>query len=221
MPTKHERKSKLNKITVLFGCFLLFPIFGCGIGKRSAESGPEKINVAGPYTHKGTKMVFPEKFENLFRTGVTSFDQKEDDIGVGYSGNDLPLEITVFVYPAPKSVSFAAPEDAVERTRAVLFLKHYEALKGEILRSNASAVFLSEGDFELIQGRESYAGKLAKYKLNYRYALGERPSLSSLYLFQIGKWLVSYRITYLDSFEAEFDPMIRSLMNGLKFPPRP
>jgi len=210
---------KLNKVRFLFGWFLLISIVGCGVGKRPANSGPEKINVAGPYMHKKTKMVFPEKFENLFRTGVTKFDQKEEDIGVGYSGNDLPLEITVFVYPAPKNVSIAAPKDAVEHTRDLLFLNHYEALKGEVLRANASAVLLSEGDFELIQGQESYPGKVAKYKLNYTYALGERPSLSSLYLFQIGKWLVSYRITYLDSFENEFDPMIRSLMKGIKFPP--
>jgi hypothetical protein len=209
----------MSMVIRLFTCgILLFSILGCGIGKRPARFEPVRIDVAGSYLHKESKMVFPDRFGNLIRTEITQFDQNGTDIGVGYSGKNLPLVITVFVYPAPDLYSIGSPQEVVDHAREVLFQNHYEGLKGDVLRANASAVLQTDGEFELAQANETYTGKLAKYKLNYRFSLGERPSASSLYLFQVGKWLVSYRVTYPETFAAEFEPIVRSIMQGLKFP---
>jgi hypothetical protein len=202
----------------LLPALLALALLGCPAGPPPGQTGPVELQVTGPYVHKKTQMVFPEMIGNIHRTHVTRFDAAENDVGLTYSGNNLPLVISVFVYPAPRNIAILPAPGAAEAARTTLFLNHYAQLKSEVTNYNKTAAMVSDRDFDFHQGTENHSGKEAVFKLNYRFSLGEQPSSSLLYLFQTGEWLISYRITYPESFAKEFQPIVQELMQSIKFP---
>lgn len=58
----------------------------------------------GTYVHRGSGIEFPEQVGEFHRTAPRQYDEKGDDVGVGYARrvDGARLESTIFVFPPPR-----------------------------------------------------------------------------------------------------------------------
>lgn len=204
-------------LNVISALVLVVILAGC---QTVQVSMPTPIHVSGYYNHPGSGMVFPERVGEFQRVQITQFAPSEKDVGVGYNSNGVraPISATVYVYPAPRLISVGSPPSVVDDARTQLFHGHLEVLKREVMRAHPDARLLSEENFTLSQEGQKHNGRKVTFELAYTFGITSQDSISQICLFQTGKWLVKYRITFPKATTAEVQGAIGSLLNGIELP---
>ncbi len=181
---------------------------------------PNQIIVEGAYTHSGSKMVFPVYAGLLQRVRITQYAPAEQDVGVGYNLADAgaPVAATVYVYPAPRLTAIGSSPAMVEEARTRLFREHWEGTKSGILRVHPDATTVSDEEFVLTTAGQARMGRKATFALAYTFGEHRQDSLSELYLFQKGPWLIKYRITFPKTIQDEVRPVITDFFKALAWP---
>lgn len=209
-------------VSALLGVvFAVRPVVrGAEPGPSEKPEGPARIHVRGPYTHPGSKMEFPEQIGEFKRVEITRFDAAERDVGVGYNGADAAgvIVVTAYVYPAPKFVSVGSPPEVVELGKALLFRKHFEAVKAAVLARHRDIKVESDDEFVLTEGGRKHKGRKAVFDFPDDCPNKGDRSLSWLYLFEHGEWLIKYRVTFPKAAKERAPTQIDELMAALKWP---
>ncbi|AJQ94776.1 hypothetical protein [Gynuella sunshinyii] len=175
---------------------------------------PQQINTAGVYTHKKSESSFPEEFEGFTRVSTTRYDEQETEISVGYNHKDLPIALTLYVYPEPKVFSFGSPQNVIDLTRQTLFENEFKKSLRSIILSHENSKLLVSENYTLQQNGHIENGLHAELNYEENFA-GKYQLLSShFYLFHIGKWLFKYRVTY--PINLNIEPQIENFIS--KFP---
>ncbi len=170
-------------------------------GQATSTPWIQDVNVAGPFTHEASGMVFPTEIGWFRRTDVHRYDPESLDVGVGYllpSRRD-PIIATVYVYPIPSDqVARSAHGRLIDPDRSLR--AHYEETIREIRKAHAPAkvTIVSQQDTAHIhQGRE-YAGRAAVFEFEGPWAGSTERLRSYLYLFGpiAERWMIKYRFTH-------------------------
>ena len=206
---------KTNRVTILVAMVLALLIC-CPV----QTNGITSIHVRGNYRHQGFGMIFPESIGALKRVQITEFSPDGKDVGVGYNLISLisPIAITVYVYPAPSLMPASSPPDVAEMDRARLFQNHLNELKREILAASPSAKITADDDFSIMMGGQSYKGRKVTFQLFYNFDGRLQDSISQLYLFQNGTWLIKYRATYPKQTAITSEAAVVDFINKLVWP---
>ena len=186
---------------------ILFLFASCRVDPPQIANYQEKsLYITGPYHHKISGMIFPEKVGDFRRVSITQFTQEGNDTGVSYNANNFMNSIlaSVFVYPAPRIASFGSPSYVIENSRKIVLRDHLKELKNTITDEHPDAKLISEKDYTLTTGGKSYKGTKVVYELKFQYGFYSIDSISHLYLFQKGKWLIKYRITFPKTTAPQF-----------------
>ena len=80
------------KISTILGLILLISINGYS----QLRSSPKKIKFQDEYLHKETKTQFPKAFDELNLTEATSFDKRDNNIGVTYEKDGTRINIYLY-----------------------------------------------------------------------------------------------------------------------------
>lgn len=219
MPTRHSHtvsretprtKKPLSFLASLVGLL----ICGCPSVNLTVFE-PLPIEANGPYTHSGSGIPFLPSVGYFHRGRITQYDPKATDIGVGYNLNDMRYQVTVsvYVYPAPRVTSQGSPDNVVASTRALLFESHFETVKAEIVRLHPDAAVVSESNATRTENQMDYGGLKVIFEYQGQFAGQDQVLASHAYLFDYGKWLVKYRITYPKESEDRALPRIEDFMS--------
>jgi hypothetical protein len=106
----------------------------------------------------------------------------------------------------------------VEGARAHLFQGHLEAVKREIVGAHPDATLVSEEDFTLTEAGQTHKGRKVTYEFAYTFGAHSQDSISQLYLFQNGTWLVKYRVTFPKATADEAQAAVGDFLSGLAWP---
>ncbi|WP_428243271.1 hypothetical protein [Gynuella sp.] len=193
---------------------MVFALVLSGCFGSVARYQPQQVNATGMYTHQPSGSNFPEEFEGFYRVSITKFDERENDIGVGYNHKEMPIALTLYIYPEPKVLSFGSPKDVIDLAEQRVFENEFERSVREILLSHQNSKLVTRLNYTLHQSGYRDNGLFAEFSYVEDFA-GKYQSLNSqLYLFHIGSWIFKYRATYPETINAK--PQIENFM--LKFP---
>ena len=163
-----------------------------------------RVAAKGEWRHEPSGVVFPERFGDLQRTGISQYDMDGDDVSAGYSSLDRgwPLVMTIFVYPGPRMTAVDAPASAVAAAREAFarsivdreaeIVRQYHERKGEAcLETGRAAVTVPAPDGE-------HAGTLVSFDMSPPAGAPGDPKASLLYLFpwSARDWNVKVRVTH-------------------------
>lgn len=155
--------------------------------------------------HPASGMRFPLEVEGFQRDGMSRYDQRGEDVSVGYHRLDaqMALTATVYIYPS-------------ERYGGDLDRQFGEA-RDAVLRNRKGAELIGQGEMRLFQRGSYHNGRRAHFLV--KDPTGERPLVvSHLFLFMHGPWFIKYRATFpADQHEACDDALLR-FMAALPWP---
>lgn len=164
--------------------------------------GPE---LSHDLDHPASGMRFPIEVEGFQRDGMSRYDQRGDDVSVGYHRLDeqMALTATVYIFPSDRyggdiDVQFAEARDAV-------------------LRNRRGAELIGQGDMKILQLGEYRTGRRAHFLV--KDPTGERPlAVSHLFLFVHGSWFIKYRATFPAHQHEQCDDALLRFMAALPWP---
>ena len=207
---------KLLKSIMAVVMFLM--LSGCPKMNPRYLPQPKAVDAAGLYTHKQSGMVFPKTVDDFRRVSVLNYDTEGLHMSAGYDLFDPPRAIaaTVYIYPAPRVLSFGSPAKVVASARATLCQSEFEGRKQEILQAHPGAKLIEERDVSLVQSGATYSGKMAAFEYDDVFAHKHQAVGGCFYLFcYVGeKWVVKYRFSHPKDFEATKD--IEGFMRNLE-----
>ena len=165
-------------------------------------------------------MLFPENVGQFKRVQITQFSPAEKGVGIGYNLNNpvAPVVTTVYVYPAPRLISIGSPPDVVETGRAGLFQRHLEGIKQDIMRAHPDARLISDEDITLTEAGQTHKGRKVTFEFAYTFGQYSQDSISQLYLFQNGTWMIKYRVTFPRATSSKVEKAIAEFLNKLQWP---
>ena len=166
---------------------LLVFLIGCGLSSRLYK--PQKIKIDGDYIHQKTKLDFPENINDYKRGEITSFDEKDENIGVTYDLDNTNLfgEFTIYIYPAGTA------------TESRLTQQYFASLQ--------SIANVANKEIGAIQEILPY--QKDGYRVNGLFAkIDDGKKKTSLTLFECGKWFLKYRIT-TNSSKTDYMELLR------------
>jgi hypothetical protein len=182
-------------------------LVGCGASNRIYKS--RTINAKGDYTHQVTKIKFPTNVYDFKRKEITSYDDKEENVGVTYELNNPSTfsEFTVYVYPAGPA------------TESRLTQQYFSSLQ--------SITNVAKKGIGFSQKIVPY--KKDNYTVNGLFAKSKYDKLeTSLTLFECGQWFLKYRISTNSTDSAYINNLRDSLLEVFnpieivkKFPIKP
>lgn len=211
---------KLYKILLIF--LLSLTLFYYPTVHAQYLSTPEVIQTKGLYTQPASGMRFPVRVGEFQRVTLLRYDLQERDVSAGYNLITplCAIAATVYVYPAPSSVSTGSPPGTIPNTRARLSQNEFNTRKQEILDSHSGARLIQEKGIRLLQGAKTYSGMMATFEFEDIFGGQDKLLLSDLYLFCYveGDWIIKYRFTYPKNIEAskEIENFMRNLKWSLK-----
>lgn len=167
-------------------------------------------------------MRFPIRVGEFQRVTLLRYDFQERDVSAGYNLITplCAIAATLYVYPAPSSVSTGSPPGTIPNTQARLLQNEFQTRKREISDSHPGARLIQEKEIRLLQGVKLYSGMVATFEFEDVFG-GQTEVLSSdLYLFCYGQgeWIIKYRFTYPKNVNAskEIEDFMRNLKWTLK-----
>lgn len=166
---------------------LLLILVSCGLSSRLYK--PQKIKIEGDYIHFQTELTFPENISDFKRKEITSFDEKNENIGVTYDLYDKNIfsEFTIYIYPAGAA------------TESRLTQQYFASLQ--------SIANVASKEVDAIQEVLPY--QKDGYRVNGLFAkIDDGKNKTSLTLFECGKWFLKYRIT-TNSSKADYMELLR------------
>ncbi|GAA5061507.1 hypothetical protein GCM10023208_30930 [Erythrobacter westpacificensis] len=86
---------------------LVFLASCCGVVATAAMAQGEIANAPDPFVHSRAGVEFPLALDGFTRQRVYQFDDRGEDISIGYreSGFPTPITVTIYVYPRSGSCS--------------------------------------------------------------------------------------------------------------------
>jgi hypothetical protein len=165
----------------------LFVFLGCLAGLAlGAVAGPTTMptKANAPFKHEPSGFVFPPTIGEFEREKVTRYDQRGEDISVGYNATQNLVAATVYVYPRGN-----------EEVEA-----HFRRVTADIKHEHAGATLVSQDKPTIAwkQGgvAEEWQFLEATYGFKSFFARQNREVLSEAYLMAKGPRWVMIRITY-------------------------
>jgi hypothetical protein len=130
--------------------------------------------------HQQSGFVFPERVGPYRRTDIIQYDTAGKDVSAGYV-SDLPIAITVYVYP----------------TMGLTMAAEIDKRRNEVLAGHTGGKTTGQRAVQVTP--QSVEAHLSTFTYSDNFA-GRRQELSSqLVLALRGSWFVAYRITYPES----------------------
>jgi len=167
--------------------FRLLVFLGCLAGLALGAAGtPTTIPTTAhaAFKHEPSGFIFPPTIAGFEREKALRYDQRGEDISVGYNDDQKLIAATVYIYPREK-------EDVDA---------HFRRVTDDIKREHAGAMLVSQ-DKPVIQWKragvaEEWLFLHATYEFKSFFARQNREVLSEAYLMAKGpRWLL-IRITY-------------------------
>jgi hypothetical protein len=170
---------------VAWAVALALGLAGC---PRATPPGATAIKAAGTWSHAASGLQFPDRLGAARRSGITQFDQRGADVGVGYDHEvaDAMVAFTVYVRPP---VALATGEPAT-------LAQQFELEKDVIVRAHAGASEASSEPMTFARNGQSVSGFAAELSFHDVFAGRRQPLVSRLYLFAADGWVVKYRLTF-------------------------
>jgi hypothetical protein len=187
-------------------------IFGC----KTIE--PIQTGTNGEYIHSEAQVVFPSNLGAFTRGKYNVYDPEGKDISVAYdlySQNDQ-IAATIYSFPAPKVTSIGSPKEVVIGARTTLFKQYADEQIQYLSTKNQSAKLIGQKEINNEIGTPEIKGIFALFSYKEPFAGKNQEVLSELHLFQKGKWLIKYRITYPKSSKNNARKLIDQLMQDHK-----
>jgi len=201
------RSKGRNMLKIVIATLITAILAGCQTATTQYLTKPEMVEVAGPYSHAPSGMMFPLTVGEFRRGSITRYDARGFDVSVGYNLYQLPKAVaaTIYVYPSPSIVSIGSPANVVESARSTLCQNEYEARKREVLGAHPGANLLTEDVIGSPNNGVAASGKSATFEYEEIFAGVRQPIHSRLDMFCYigGKWTVKYRFTYPAAFDAK------------------
>lgn len=174
---------------------LFLSIFVCGC--PATIRGPGNLR-GGEIGHVESGILFPEIVNGFVRGLLRTYDSVGHDVSAGYNLVDTqnPIAITVYVYPAPKLLSFGSPANVVENTRRILMISDFNSMKAQIMKVYPVASILSEREIVLLFRGQSLYRRSLKFSPRERLVYRMLPVIAHVEIFAFGKWLIKFRVTH-------------------------
>ena len=171
-----------------------------------ARPGPIPLPEDEPYVHAPSGFTFPPDLNTFTRVTAFRYDDRGENVSVGYNDFALQIIFTVYVYPASKRTLDQQFEDA----------------KKQLVEAHPDAKLLSEGPWELKQGGRTFPGRRAAYAFKTPIAGQPREVVSEAFLLQNGDRLVKYRASVPKEKHEPAADRIQKLIESLTLPdPKP
>lgn len=135
-----------------------------------------KIEAVGDYYHDSTQTTFPEKFGEMIRTEIISYNNHHTNIGVSYYDPSTSTKITVYVYPAGTATEYR------------LINEYFFALQS-IANTVNEEIKATQSNFPFSKDGYRVIGITAHME---RIINSQNSVLS---IFECGPWFLKYRIT--------------------------
>jgi hypothetical protein len=164
----------------------------------------------GILVHIPSGMKFPARVGAFERDGLPLVhDRIGYNVGVGYTRRhglfkQRRTTLSVFVYP------WALQAEGGDGR----MLADFRGVIGDVLRVQPGATLVSEGEETLTGAEGIVKGRRARFRIPQRSGI----SVSDLYLFRRGIWLVKHRITYPPSIGELQSSETMSILNALGYP---
>lgn len=169
----------------------------------SAVTASAQVDISAPGTvvHSAAGARFPEQVGDFQRANVHQFDPDGIDLSASYvlaRGEDRVI-VTVYVYPAARLGSDGSAAERCER--------EFEGVGDAIEAHHGDARLAEQGPAPAIAGVEPALGRRAVYRMTAPFNGRPQPVRSEAYLycFVDGDWLVKYRATSNEAFDASSD----------------
>jgi hypothetical protein len=167
--------------------FRLFVFLGCLAGLAlSATASPTTIptTAGATFKHEPSGFIFQPTIAGFQRVKALRYDERGEDISVGYNDDQNLISATVYIYPREK--------DDVDA--------HFHRVTDDIKHEHPSAVLISQ-DKATIQwtrpgGAEEWQLLNATFEFKSFFARQNRKVLSEAYLMAKGPHWLLIRITY-------------------------
>jgi hypothetical protein len=181
----------------------------------SAPAAAQKpLDQPGTVSHRRAEAHFVERVGEFRRTSVVQYDEDGHDISASYElvRGDGRLVLTVYVYPAT---------EAAETARPTLCNQEFNNVRQVIGQQYGGATMTEEGPAPAMTGIEAGLSHRSVYRLRAPFA-GEVRDLRSevdLYCYVGRRWLVKYRATSNEGFDA--GPEVERFIRTGPWPGRP
>ena len=185
------------------GFWILAVLAALPLAPAAAQQSLER---PGTVSHRRADAHFAERVGEFQRTSVVQYDRDGHDISASYElvRDDGRLVLTVYVYPA-STVTNVPGADSAESARAILCNREFLNVRQVIGQQYGGAAMTDEGEAPAIAGVEPGLSHRSVYRLRAPFD-GEVRDLRSevdLYCFVERRWLVKYRATSNEGFDAE------------------
>jgi radical SAM superfamily enzyme with C-terminal helix-hairpin-helix motif len=168
----------------------------------AAEPGPIPLPEGEPYVHAPSGFRFPPDVGTFTRVTAFRYDDRGENVSVGYNDFALRVIFTVYVYPDSNRPLAA----------------HFEQVKREVAQAHPDAQLLESGDWELKQGERTFTGRRAAFGFKVKIAGRDHDVVSEAFLIRHGDRLIKYRVTCpKDKHEAAAD-RVQNLIQSLTLP---
>jgi hypothetical protein len=134
---------------------------------------------------------YPERLAKFVKVSIRQYDDPAgEDVSIGYnyfrSGKEPLVTFTAYFYPLPGAAEGRTLKD------------HHEDVLREMKKAHPTTKVISSGPITLKQGPDTHEGlkDVVEYRAPFAPNGGEKDLRSEVYLFQLGKRLVKYRISY-------------------------
>jgi hypothetical protein len=169
---------------------------------HAAEPGPIPLPDGEPYVHAPSGFRFPPDVGTFTRVTAFRYDERGDNVSVGYNDFALKVIFTVYVYPSTNE-----PLPA-----------HFERVKRDVVEAHPDARLLESGNWELKQGERTFTGRRAAFAFKVMIAGRELDVVSEAFLIRVGDRHIKYRVTCpKDKREAAAD-RVKNLIESLTLP---
>ena len=177
-------------------------------------SAQKPLDQPGTVSHRRAEAHFVERVGEFRRTSVVQYDEDGHDISASYElvRPDGRLVLTVYVYPAA---------EAAETARPTLCNQEFNNVRQVIGQQYGGATMTEEGPAPTMTGIEAGLSHRSVFRLRAPFA-GEVRDLRSevdLYCYVGRRWLVKYRATSNEGFDA--GPEIERFIRTGPWPGRP
>ena len=203
-----QREIPIMKYFVLF--FLVINLLSCA---TQSKYTPKPILASGEYQQVNSGMIYPVRIGNFTRGKILQFNKNASHIGVGYNNHKSNIALTLFSYPAPTVFSLGSSAEVIQAIRNDLFKNEYERSKQDILQ-HKNSILEGEGQRVLNHDSAYIYGKYSSFTFTGKFAGKVQKVSSQLYMFQVGRMLYKYRVTYPEtsSVQDQVDQFIDDLV---------
>lgn len=164
--------------------FLALWLLACA-GPPPVASDPVEFEPSGPYLHRITGLVVPERVGSFERRAVTRYDPEGFSVSARYESREPRAVVRFHHYPA----SGDGPFPALEGLRA-----QFESAKHAAYRNTWRAQFVHEQRIDFVINGVELPGMHAVFRHDTSSAL-PYPLESHLWLFAVGDWYLKFHVT--------------------------